>query len=327
MHKCRLKTSAQNADVTLLLKPKQQLSENQRPQEAQGGAYQTVNPMPHPESASSPLRANGVLPLINRRQLVVGAVASTAAATCQCCKEPFAQASEWAYGDVSGPPLWPGTCSTGIRQSPIDISLGNLPLPAADDFRFAYTSAFGLEVLNTGHGTMQVIFPAGNIAYIDGRELELLQFHFHTPSEHAINGRRFPMEAHLVHKDKATGGLAVLGVLIQPGGVIQNPALQAALESASQTPLERTTAKRQVTASALLPKRGAGQHRPFVRYAGSLTTPPCSESVDWFLYTEPISVPDSQVIAFLRFVGGGKSYATNARPLQPLNGRQVEFDL
>lgn len=100
MHKCRLKTSAQNADVTLLLKPKQQLSENQRPQEAQGGAYQTVNPMPHPESASSPLRANGVLPLINRRQLVVGAVASTAAATCQCCKEPFAQASEWAYGEA-----------------------------------------------------------------------------------------------------------------------------------------------------------------------------------------------------------------------------------
>lgn len=56
----------------------------------------------------------------------------------------------------------------------------------------------------------QVIFPAGNIAYIDGRELELLQFHFHTPSEHAINGRRFPMEAHLVHKDKATGRKQVL---------------------------------------------------------------------------------------------------------------------
>ncbi|EFJ42864.1 hypothetical protein VOLCADRAFT_109995 [Volvox carteri f. nagariensis] len=271
--------------------------------------------------------------LIDRRQLLTGAAASVVTfvgCPCPICKPGEAKAASWSYGEVAGPPAWKGVCATGKRQSPINIPV-NTSAPKVDaemgDFDFAYGSFEKCDVLNTGHGTMQVNFPGGNLAYVGDMELELLQFHFHAPSEHAMDGRRYAMEAHLVHKNKSTGNLAVLGIMLEPGGLIKNPALQTALDVAPETPLAKKSSPKGINPIMLLPKKAKDGSRSFVHYAGSLTTPPCSEGVDWFVFMNPIKVPDSQILEFMRFVGDKKTYATNTRPLQLLNSRVVEYEL
>ncbi|GIL92501.1 hypothetical protein Vretimale_19327 [Volvox reticuliferus] len=271
--------------------------------------------------------------LIDRRQLLTGAAASVVTfvgCPCPICKPGEAKAAGWSYGEVAGPPTWKGVCATGKRQSPINIPV-NTSAPKVEaemgDFDFAYGSFEKCDVLNTGHGTMQVNFPPGNLAFVGDMEIELLQFHFHAPSEHAMDGRRYAMEAHLVHKNKSTGNLAVLGIMLEPGGLIKNPALQNALEAAPETPLAKKPSPKGINPVMLLPKKNKAGARPFVHYAGSLTTPPCSEGVDWFVFMQPIKVPDSQILDFMRFVGDNKTYATNTRPLQLLNSRVVEYEL
>ncbi|PNH02191.1 Carbonic anhydrase [Tetrabaena socialis] len=285
-----------------------------------------------PSTSASPIKAAS-RPLITRRQLMTGAAATVITfngCPCPLCKPGEAKASGWSYGDVAGPPAWKGVCSTGKRQSPINIPLNSAaPRVEAElgEFDFAYGSFEKCDVLNTGHGTMQVNFPPGNMSFIGDMELELLQFHFHAPSEHAMDGRRFAMEAHLVHKNKSTGNLAVLGIMLEPGGLIKNPALQTALEVAPEVPLAKKASPKGINPVMLLPKKTKGGARPYVHYPGSLTTPPCSEGVDWFVFMNPIKVPDSQIIDFMHFVGDNKTYATNTRPLQLMNSRLVEYEL
>ncbi|KAG2483600.1 hypothetical protein HYH03_017542 [Edaphochlamys debaryana] len=272
-------------------------------------------------------------PLIDRRQLLTGAAASVitlVGCPCPICKPGEAKAASWSYGEVAGPPTWKGVCASGKRQSPINISLNSsAPRVEAEmgEFEFAYGSFEKCDVLNTGHGTMQVNFPSGNLAFIGNMELELLQFHFHAPSEHAMDGRRYAMEAHLVHKNKSTGNLAVLGIMLEPGGIIKNPAVANAIEVAPEVPLAKKPSPKGINPVMLLPKKNKAGKRPFVHYPGSLTTPPCSEGVDWFVFTNPIKVPDAQILEFMHFVGDNKTYATNTRPLQLLNQRVVEFEL
>ena len=139
---------------------------------------------------------------------------------------------------------------------------------------------------------------------VGDERFELLQFHFHTPSEHYINGTPFPMEVHFVHRSQ-NGELAVLGVMFKVGET--NPALDTLWKAAgSDTPVS-------VSTEDLLP-----QKLNYFRYDGSLTTPPCSEGVKWHVVPYPVSVSEEQLLAFQGL------FPVNARPIQPKHGRVVK---
>ncbi|CAK9235559.1 unnamed protein product [Sphagnum troendelagicum] len=263
---------------------------------------------------------------VQRRELVLNtAVAFGLGFACQCCQEAIAE--EWSYGGPSGPTEWAGMCATGIQQSPVDIAVNKVRGgEALGEIIFKYKSS-SPTFQNTGHGTMQVNFSKGeNRLYINRRELELVQFHFHTPSEHAFDGLRYPMEAHLVHYDLSSRSLAIVGImLLDTCDAFPNKALAAALR---YSPLEHgkvlTVPNVQLSAAFLLPpRRKSDGRRGYMHYRGSLTTPPCSEIVDWFLLEKPLRVPTSQIMEFMKYVGDEHTLAFNSRPLQPLGGRDI----
>ncbi|KAK9824571.1 hypothetical protein WJX72_011406 [[Myrmecia] bisecta] len=157
---------------------------------------------------------------VSRREVLLGTTALVGATrwSCACCGQASAAAG---YGDD-----WGGTCATGVLQSPIEIRLDQHPADALGQpltssmqhLTFEYSECQQAAAVNLGRGLMQVRVPLGNFCLIGTRRLQLLQFHFHSPSEHAFSGQHTSMEAHLVHRDIDTGKLAVLGVLLERGG-------------------------------------------------------------------------------------------------------------
>lgn len=196
-------------------------------------------------------------------------------------------------------------CDTGSRQSPIELTTTSLI--DEPDIVVNYASASSL-FHNNGH-TLQLDIPAGQFATIGGMRYDLLQAHFHDPSEHHLDGKTYAMELHFVHKN-AAGGLAVLGVLMNEGAA--NAAL-APLWAAMPTAIgkEKSTMV-DFDPNALLPA-----DRVHFKYEGSLTTPPCSEGVAWHVLRTPIDVSAEQVAAFKAVVG------ENARAMQKVNDRPV----
>nr|ARS22397.1 alpha-carbonic anhydrase [Chlamydomonas sp. ICE-L] len=298
-------------------------------------------------------------PLVKRRGLMMAGAATMFG--CACCSDMVAeaQAADWKYTGPAGPTKWPAVCGIGEAQSPVNVVLqpsvstkGNFPV---GQIEFTYGRYENVDILNTGHGTMQVNFKTGNKAYIPPRliptsevsayqeasddgssggdclcpstpfNLDLIQYHFHTPSEHTLDGNQYVMEAHLVHRNKDTGGLAVIAVLMEPGGPTPNPCLQVGLENAPVEEGKPRPSTKSVSPSMLLPPKNADNVMPYIHYTGSLTTPPCSESVDWFVMTTPTKITDKQALDFMYFAGNKKTYAYNNRPTQPLNGRQFEY--
>jgi carbonic anhydrase len=225
-----------------------------------------------------------------------------------------AHTAHWSYSGATDAAHWAAldegfkTCKLGHQQSPIDIVTRAAEKPAeAKPIAFAY-AAGAAEVVNNGH-TVQVNLPEGGSVSIGGTEYKLLQFHFHTPSEEKIDGRNYPLVAHLVHRD-AEGHLAVVAVLFKLGH--ENAALKPVFTHLP--PKEGQTAKLEgaFDAAQLLPPA-----RGYYAFAGSLTTPPCSEEVRWQVLKTPVELSKAQLAAFR------KLYTMNARPVQPLNGRQV----
>ena len=221
-------------------------------------------------------------------------------------------AAHWAYEGDAGPKSWGGLkpeftkCSTGLRQSPIDIRDGvKVQLdPVQIDYR---PSSF--RVIDNGH-TVQVNVAAGNTIEVIGRRYELLQFHFHRPSEERVNGRQFDMVAHLVHKD-AEGRLAVIAVLLDRGSA--HPLVQTVWNNLPLEKGEEVPAKVALDMSVLLPT-----DRSYFTYMGSLTTPPCSEGVLWMVMKEPVQISADQIGVFSRL------YPMNARPIQSASGRLIK---
>lgn len=219
----------------------------------------------------------------------------------------------WGYGGENNPTRWGeispnfAACELGRNQSPINIVDAVKGKPAQIDFKYNSTP---LVVFNTGR-TIQVNYASGSTATINGEEYQLLQFHFHTPSEHTISGNASPMELHLVHRN-ASGQLAVVGVMLQTGDV--NPLIDEIWKVIPAAGETNTISDRTVNAANLLPQSNA-----YFSYTGSLTTPPCSEGVKWHVMVEPITVSAEQIAAF------EKLYQVDARPLQPLNDRVIEL--
>lgn len=220
----------------------------------------------------------------------------------------------WSYSGATGPahwgdlsPAW-AMASTGRRQSPVDIVPAQATRRDLSPLVLNYEPAT-MEILNNGH-TIEDDYHGGGTLSVDGNTYKLAQFHFHSPSEHTIQGKHAAMELHLVHKD-ANGKLAVIGVMIEEGAA--NPEL-AVLWKHLPTKAGRAeeVAGVSVNAAKLLPSNLASY-----RYAGSLTTPPCSEQVAWFVLQTPIQASAEQIAAFRKIIMG------NNRPTQPLNGREI----
>ena len=231
----------------------------------------------------------------------------------------------WGYEASEDPSKWGSlspkwaVCDGGKMQSPIDIektAKADLPELRAE-FKPAALKIVHHEhmadVINTGH-SIQVNYTEGDTLKVGAEEFELLQYHFHSPSEHTVGGKHFPLEMHMVHKS-ANGKLAVVGVFIEEGkhNSAFDPVWSNLPSSKSvQHHLEHVT----VDVNQLLPTR-----KTTYRYDGSLTTPPCSEGVKWIVMTDPVQVSARQINAFRNVM------KDNNRPVQPLNGRKVVTDL
>lgn len=222
----------------------------------------------------------------------------------------------WGYEGDMGPDRWGGldpsfaVCDTGVEQSPVDLT-GATPADAADaaglDIQWQPTEA---QVVDNGH-TIQIDMEAGSSIVLEGRQFSLVQFHFHLPSEHTVDGGSFPMEVHFVHAAEEAD-LAVIGVFMEAGD--GDPTIQSIWE-AIPGPGGAPAALGALDPRTLLP-----EGRSYFRYQGSLTTPPCSEVVSWVVMTESISVSQAQVDAFAAL------YPMNARPVQPLNDRSIRLN-
>ena len=220
-------------------------------------------------------------------------------------------AAHWSYSGDAGPQTWGGLkpefsmCTNGQRQSPIDIREGIAV--DLEPVKFDY-QASSFTVVDNGH-TVQVNVAPGSSIEVSGRRFELKQFHFHRPSEERIDGRQFEMSAHFVHAD-AEGRLAVVGVLLAKGPV--HPLVQTVW---ANLPLEKHSEQRArvlLDPAALLPT-----DRRYFTYMGSLTTPPCSEGVQWVVMRSPVAASPEQIDIFSRL------YPMNARPPQSVAGRRI----
>jgi carbonic anhydrase len=157
---------------------------------------------------------------------------------------------------------------------------------------------------------VQANLGGGNSIEVAGRRYELVQFHFHRPSEERINGRQFEMVAHLVHKDPE-GRLAVVAVLMDQGK--QHPMVQLVWNSLPLEKKEETMSPVPIDMNLMLP-----EDRRYYTYMGSLTTPPCSEGVLWLVLKQPAQLSAEQLAVF------AKLYPMNARPIQQASGRMIK---
>ncbi len=254
-------------------------------------------------------------PYLARRQALVALLGAGATLACPLCRAGAEEsagahaAPHWTYEGAGGPEAWGGlsadfkVCTLGMEQTPIDLKAAIRAQTGLVEPSF---QPMPLTILNNGH-TIQVNCAAGSRTMISGEAFELLQFHFHHPSEHLLAGKPFELELHFVHKS-AAGRLAVLGVFIRLGQ--ENAALAPIWAAMPDQAGEPVTAGATIDPAALLPLG-----RQYFRYHGSLTTPPCSEGVLWTVYTDPIEASADQIRRFAAL------FPVNARPVQPLNSR------
>lgn len=220
----------------------------------------------------------------------------------------------WTYEGEEGPEHWGELnpdyelCSVGEAQSPIDIT--EAQALNLTDIAFSYLPS-ALNIFNNGH-TIQVQYDEGSSIVYNEIQYNLVQFHFHTPSEHTVNGESFAMELHFVHQD-ANGGLAVVGVLLREGA--ENAEYAALFDNMPATEGEPEPTELTINAASLLPAEAT-----YFTYGGSLTTPPCSQGVRWLVLTTPVEISAAQIEAFQAI------FEMNARPVQPLNERDLLQD-
>jgi carbonic anhydrase len=218
----------------------------------------------------------------------------------------------WGYQGSDGPKDWAkldptyAGCAAGHAQSPIDIrGAKKADLPALKpDYK-----TVPLNIIDNGH-SIQVNYAPGSTLTVGDKTYELKQFHFHHPSEERVNGHGYDMAAHLVHAD-ADGHLAVVTVFLTRGNS------SAFLETIWKNfPADKEKAVDvpgvSLNVNDLLPVK-----RDYYTFTGSLTTPPCSEGVTWYVLKEPVSLSSEQLAAF------AKLYPHNERPIQPANGREI----
>lgn len=218
----------------------------------------------------------------------------------------------WSYEGEGAPANWGrlrsdyATCDNGKRQSPIDIRDSiNVDL---EQIRFDYKPTL-FRIIDTGH-TVEVHVGEGSTISVMGKQYELVQLHFHRPSEERINGRVYDMSVHLVHRN-LEGQLAYLAVLLEKGS--EHPLVQTLWNNLPLEVGQELVPEVSIDLNSLLP-----ENRTYWTYMGSLTTPPCSENVLWLVLKQPLQVSPEQIAIFSRL------YRNNVRPLQPANNRLIK---
>lgn len=248
---------------------------------------------------------------------------------------------KWSYVEAGAPQQWGSLhpdfelCGNGTEQSPINITQylqSDLP-----PLKLEYKPT-PLNVMNNGHA-LQVNYEEHSGMSVGDQKYTLKQIHFHTPSEHYLDGSPYPMEAHLVHQNK-DGALAVVGVMMKVGA--PNSTIEAIWQNAPIGEGEKTIEGIGISAADILPalppapetkegveesaEESAEEEKPapaapthaYYSYDGSLATPPCTEGVSWFVLKDPITISENQLRIFKSI------FPVNARPLQPLGQRVVK---
>lgn len=218
--------------------------------------------------------------------------------------------ANWSYEGNGGPQHWGGlsatyeACKSGLMQSPVELDQAN----AVGDLEVSVDyDASPLTVLNAGK-TIQANFARGSYMTSGGKVFNLIQVHFHTPSEHTFSGKTYPLAAHFVHATDG-GELGVLGIVYEEGE--SDSELQKIIDAAPPTKSDtRTIDGMELDPAAMLP-----DELEVFRYMGSLTTPPCSEGVNWHVAEDTVEASADQIRAMTALMG------MNARPVLPLNGR------
>ncbi len=222
---------------------------------------------------------------------------------------------QWGYEGGTGPLHWGGMeqdhdkhllCRDGVRQSPIDIGkvLGFESLRLQSHY-----FETPVQIIRNSH-TVLLKYEQGSYIEWGDEVFELIQFHFHHPSEHRVSGRSYPMEIHFVHKTESQE-YVIIGVLVKFGSY--NPHVQKVWdlipdEIDKETIYENT----RLRANHFLPSS-----KKYFHYAGSLTTPPCTENVTWLVLEEPIEISEKQLAQFQKYIDH------NARPIQKPHHRIV----
>lgn len=234
-----------------------------------------------------------------------------------------AHGAHWSYEGATGPDHWAeldpdcDVCRDGKAQSPIDLVTETAQAGSPANVDYEKTSLrieqheHVTSLLDNGH-TIQVTVEEGSTLTTSHGTYQLKQFHFHTPSEHTLDGRSFPMEVHFVHQS-ADGRLAVVGIFFVEGATNENLAKLIAHFPTGSGQSTNLPAEK-IDLDLHLPT-----DRTAYTYMGSLTTPPCSEGVEWYVLREPVPASREQLAAF------AARLHKNHRPVQPLNGRTVEL--
>jgi carbonic anhydrase len=223
--------------------------------------------------------------------------------------------AQWSYDGKQGPLNWgrldPAykACSAGKEQSPIDIRGAHLN-KNLKPIEFHYLAG-SMTLTNTGH-TVQVTPPAGSYIVVDGVRYDLVQFHFHHPGEEAVKGKLPDMSVHLIHKS-ADGKFVVVAVRLNEGNA--NALLAALWPHLPKTVGGTGKMTDEMSPAGLLPN-----DRGYWTYEGSLTAPPCTEGVRWFVFEQEVEISRDQLKAFAAL------YKVNSRPLQAPHGRKIEAD-
>lgn len=217
----------------------------------------------------------------------------------------------WSYTGHNNPAQWAKlnpdyeTCANGLTQSPINITKAEIADLPKLEFQYQETVP---SIVNNGH-TIQINLASGNFLKVGSQQLELLQFHFHTPSEEQINGKRSNMVAHFVHKS-AEGQLGVVALLIKSGA--RNKAFTPIFQHLPSKGETITVENLKLDLNAMLPS-----NKNYYTFTGSLTTPPCTENVQWIVLKQAVSLSPQQIKAFKN------QYFFNARPVQALFDRKI----
>ncbi len=227
---------------------------------------------------------------------------------CDDDDETKSAAAEWNYESAD---TWGSigyTDCSGKVQSPIDIETENTVKASLSELQTTYiNSAWG--IIDNGH-TIQVNLKQSNKLTLNGTEFNVAQFHFHRESEHKVNGESYDMEMHIVHQDPVTSNLVVIGIFLKEGDA--NPFLEKIWSLMPTVENKESISTDSINLIDAFPS-----DKKYYTYTGSLTTPPCSQGIDWIIIKEPMEISSEQIKKF------SDIHPDNSRPTQPLNNREV----
>ena len=259
-------------------------------------------------------------PVARVRRLLVGMGLSFCAATASAWQPGVSlpdpgSMPQWTYSGDKGPEHWGelepayGACARGDKQSPVALSEAMAVSVPCEPLRFRYRSS-ALYITNDGRA-LRLGYDRGSFLVWDGLSYELVELRFHVPAEHVIDGHQADAELQLIHGNNR-GDIAVVAVPLIAGPRV-NQILRRVLDNAPSRPGESFHGRNVgVNPLFLLPGR-----KDYFVYDGSLTQPPCTEGVRWFVLHTPLEVAAADMERLARLVG------QNARPLQHMAGRQV----